>query len=272
MRHLFRLRRRRGSGAMAWSTRQGVGGRSFPALWRGPVRVPGLRWWLWWLGGALAAWGLTLGSGFLARAGGPNELDEWLFRRINGIGYGPDPLFEVLDPHNRNYAIVAFATFLVALLSRRAFALRVYGLVGLSLGLSFFLSDTLVSTHRWPRPEVVLGPEDVILNGNTWAAHPASYPSGHATSTTAIVAAAALGLARAGLPRWVSVPFWVYLVAVSFTRVQFGAHFPLDVVGGVGLGYASARLALALFDEVGVFRAPVPRAVPRRSRSRRTVS
>lgn len=256
---------------MEWSTRQGVGGRFFSALVLGPMRVPGLRWWLRWLGGALAAWGLTLGSGFLARAGGSNELDEWLFRRINGIGYGPDPLFEVLDPHNRNYAIVAFAAFLVALLSRRAFALHVYGLAGLALGLSFFLSDTLVSTYKWPRPEVVLGSENVILNGNTWAVH-ASFPSGHVTSTTAIVAAAALGLARVGLPRWLAVPFWLYLGAVLFTRVQFGAHFPFDALAGVGLGYASARLALALFDEVGVFGVPVPRVVPRRFRSRRKAS
>jgi hypothetical protein len=46
--------------------------------------------------------------------------------------------------------------------------------------------------------------------------------------------------------RW---PLWAYAAAVAFTRVMFGAHFPFDVIAGTVLGYASARLAIALLVE-----------------------
>jgi hypothetical protein len=41
---------------------------------------------------------------------------------------------------------------------------------------------------------------------------------------------------------------WSYIFAVAFTRVMFGAHFPLDVVAGTAMGAGSALLAAAYFD------------------------
>ena len=59
---------------------------------------------------------------------------------------------------------------------------------------------------------------------------------------------AALGVAIAlAFPRlrwWL----WAYIAAVAFTRVMFGAHFPLDVVAGTAMGAGSALLAAAYFD------------------------
>jgi membrane-associated phospholipid phosphatase len=42
------------------------------------------------------------------------------------------------------------------------------------------------------------------------------------------------------------------VIAVAFTRVLFGAHFPLDTVAGIALGYVSARAVYALFVEAGL--------------------
>ncbi|BBX41141.1 phosphatase PAP2 family protein [Mycobacterium simiae] len=68
-----------------------------------------------------------------------------------------------------------------------------------------------------------------------------SFPSAHATSTTA----AALLMGRAaGLPRGLSAAVLVPPMALS--RILLGVHYPSDVAFGVALGAAVARLALWL--------------------------
>jgi membrane-associated phospholipid phosphatase len=68
-----------------------------------------------------------------------------------------------------------------------------------------------------------------------------SFPSAHATSTTA--AAILMGRA-AGLPRGLSAVVLVPPMALS--RILLGVHYPSDVAFGVALGAAVARLALWL--------------------------
>ena len=41
---------------------------------------------------------------------------------------------------------------------------------------------------------------------------------------------------------------WAYVAAVAFTRVFFGAHFPLDILAGTALGTASAMLVAVAFE------------------------
>ncbi len=68
-----------------------------------------------------------------------------------------------------------------------------------------------------------------------------SFPSAHATSTTA----AALLMGRAaGLPSGISAAVLVPPMALS--RILLGVHYPSDVVFGVALGATVARLALWL--------------------------
>ena len=68
-----------------------------------------------------------------------------------------------------------------------------------------------------------------------------SFPSAHATSTTA----AALLMGRAaGLPSGIGAVVLVPPMALS--RILLGVHYPSDVVFGVALGAAVARLALWL--------------------------
>ena len=71
---------------------------------------------------------------------------------------------------------------------------------------------------------------DVILRGNS-AAHGLSFPSGHAMVIFAITALVAPYLKG----RWKVLP-WALAAAVCLSRMYLGAHFPLDVVAGAGLG------------------------------------
>jgi membrane-associated phospholipid phosphatase len=41
-------------------------------------------------------------------------------------------------------------------------------------------------------------------------------------------------------------PLLAYVALNAVTRVAFGAHFPLDVIAGVALGYGSALAARSL--------------------------
>jgi membrane-associated phospholipid phosphatase/predicted MFS family arabinose efflux permease len=161
------------------------------------------------------------------------RLDERLFEAINRLGPGPELLWTILDPHTRNYIVLIVVGIVAAVLASPA---RIPGVFARVLGsalVAWVLLEAIYAVYDRSRPEEVL--ETVSLNEHSWA-HINSFPSGHMAITAALAVATALLFPRL---RWL---LFAYVAAVAFTRVMFGAHFPLDVVAGTALGVASAVL------------------------------
>jgi membrane-associated phospholipid phosphatase/predicted MFS family arabinose efflux permease len=179
--------------------------------------------------------------GLLIAQTGASRLDEAVFGAINGLGPGPEILWTVLDPHTRNYLLlIGLAVAAGALTTPRlvpGIFVRVLGSALLAWG----LLEAVYAVYDRPRPEEVLS--GVSLNDHSWA-HLNSFPSGHMAITAALAIATAILFPR------LRTVLLAYVGAVAFTRVMFGAHFPLDVVAGTALGTASALLVAVSADRV----------------------
>jgi membrane-associated phospholipid phosphatase len=168
-------------------------------------------------------------------------LDNALFLAVNGLGDGPEWLYQALDPHTRNYLLLFTLTIAASAIVLR----RPRYVLGAALGvvLAAYLAGAAIEVVKLfverARPEEVIGAQVQLSHGRSWA-HLASYPSGHLIVTVAMATAAA-----AAVPA-LRRPLFVYVLLVGFTRILFGAHFPLDVLVGAVLGYEfglfSARL------------------------------
>lgn len=80
--------------------------------------------------------------------------------------------------------------------------------------------------------------------------HAFSYPSSHATISTAFYLLAAVLILRSGLPRALRVAAFALLavlwLGILWSRLALAAHYPTDVIGGVCLGAVIALTGAAL--------------------------
>ena len=180
-------------------------------------------------------------------------LDNELFLAINGLGDGPEWLYQALDPHTRNYALLVLGTMAAtAVLSRRP--RYVFG-AALAMVLAALLANVTWEVVKLfverARPEEVLGSQVDLSHDRTWS-HIGSYPSGHMLVTTALAATAASIVPAL---RW---PLVAYVAVVGATRLVFGAHFPIDVLVGMVVGYELGRFSAILIASAGLL--PKPRS------------
>ncbi|MFJ7200778.1 MULTISPECIES: phosphatase PAP2 family protein [unclassified Streptomyces] len=117
--------------------------------------------------------------------------------------------------------------------SRRAAAAGV-GAVALASAAANLLGKSMARRRRPDREQArVVVARHVPMPGS------ASFPSGHTASATAFATAVGVVLPPA------AVPLGALAVAVGYSRVHTGVHYPGDVVAGAVLGFAAAVVSLA---------------------------
>ena len=199
--------------------------------------------------------------------------DAALFTSINGLGDGPEWIYQALDPHTRNYGLIVLAAAAMAAVAVARGRARAGLILGgaVAVTASAFVSDLFLEVMQVlvdrPRPEEALGEGILLSHERTWA-HIPSFPSGHLIVTTAM-AVTAMAVAPALRPL-----LWTYVAAVAFTRVLFGAHYPLDVLVGAAFGYEAGLFSVALARASGLLPAAVAerRWLPAHLRPRRSAA
>jgi membrane-associated phospholipid phosphatase len=155
-----------------------------------------------------------------------------VFRVLNGVDVLP---FALVWPVMQlgNLLVVPAATLLAAALRRWWLA------AGLLVGgaATYLLAKVVKGIVVRGRPDDLLA--DVVIRGAE--AHGRGFVSGHAAVVAVLVAVAWPRLGRRG-----RVACAALATAVCLSRVHVGAHLPLDVVGGAGLGLAVAGVVRLL--------------------------
>jgi membrane-associated phospholipid phosphatase len=193
---------------------------------------------------AMAGGALVVGTCMVGVRGGEvGELEQSIFLAINGL---PDALqaplwvFQLFGM----LGVVALAAAAAAALRRYRLALALAAAIPLKLATEWWVVKALIERER-PAYTVT----EAVIRESTSA--PLGFPSGHSVFAFALAGLAVPYLGRRGAMA-------VYAVAIlsGFARIYLGAHNPLDVVAGAGLGTA---IAAALNLLAGVPASSTPR-------------
>jgi len=198
---------------------------------RRPARVPGT-----WTAGLLACLGAALfGVSAILLKTGTVSWDASLFRRLNEV---PAAAASVLTPLSHLFLpagiIVVVVLAVVYVVARNRSVLPVVtGAV--AAGLAWALTHAAKAIAVRPRPYQVMA--DAVLRQPS--AHGTSFPSSHTAVTLAIAIALVPFLARPLAAAGIA-----YAALLGWSRVYLGVHYPLDILGGAGIGMAAGGAVL----------------------------
>ena len=209
---------------------------SLKAWWwpKRPVPAPRPR-----IAGLVAGLGAALfgASAALLKAGAVGW-DARLFSFLNEV---PPAVASVLTPLSRLFLpvgiIVAVAVIAGYVIARHRSILPVITGVAAAGG-AWALAHVAKAIADRPRPYQAIAA--AVLRQQP--AHGTSFPSSHTAITVAVVIAL-----LPFLPRALAAVAIAYAVLVGWSRVYLGVHYPLDILGGAGIGIAvGGAILLAL--------------------------
>ena len=198
---------------------------------RRPARVP-----RGWIAGLLAGLGAALfGVSALLLKTGAVGWDVSLFRVLNEV---PAAAASVLTPLSHLFrptgiVVVVVLTVVYVVARNRSVLPVVTGAV--AAGAAWLLANAAKAIADRPRPYQVIA--DAVLRQQP--AHGTSFPSSHTAVTLAVAIALLPFLSRSLAATGIG-----YAVLVGWSRVYLGVHFPLDVLGGAGIGMAVGGVVL----------------------------
>jgi undecaprenyl-diphosphatase len=173
-------------------------------------------------------------SALLLKAGAV-AWDESLFRVLNDV---PAGLASVLTPLSHLFlpaGIVVVVVFAAGYVVARNRSIMPVAAGVAAAAAAWALANLAKVVADRPRPyEVVAG---AVLRQQP--ALGTSFPSSHTAVTVAVVIALVPFLPRA--LAWVAI---AYAVLVGWSRVYLGVHYPLDILGGAGIGIAVGGVIL----------------------------
>jgi len=173
----------------------------------------------------------------IVRDGSVPGWEQDVFHAVNDL---PDWLYRPLWPFQQLGALLIGPVVALVAACMRRFRLAIAALIATVAKL--VLERAVKVAVSRDRPGTSIG-FDVHLRGDVTPTGE-SFVSGHA-----VLIAALAGVISPYLPkRWKVVP-WAIVVLVMVTRVYVGAHNPLDVICGAGLG-------IAIASAINIFAAP----------------
>jgi len=174
-----------------------------------------------WVAGAGLA--LFIVCALIAHPGTVGSAERAVFRAINGL---PEWLYQPMNAVQYLGTLVVGPIVVIAALAFRKW--RLAGAAACATGLKLLTERGVKVLVQRQRPGTSV--PGAILRGNV-PPHGLSFVSGHLILTGALAT-----LVRPYLPgRWKIAP-WVLVAAVGIARIYLGAHNPVDVVGGLGVG------------------------------------
>ena len=119
-----------------------------------------------------------------------------------------------------------FLLVIIYLINKKQIYLYVAINAALVNGITALFTNTLKALVKRPRPYEVNDLIDIspLINGGGY-----SFPSGHTTEVFALFFTISLLLKN----KSVSTLFLFWALLIAYTRMYFGVHYPLDILGGI---------------------------------------
>ena len=161
--------------------------------------------------------------------------DVSLFRILNQVPAGAESVLTPLSHLFLPVGIIIVAALAVIYVVARTRSILPVAAGAVAAGLAWLLAHVAKAIADRPRPYEVI--TDAVLRQQP--SHGTSFPSSH----TAVALAVAIALVPF-LARSLAMVGIAYAVLVGWSRVYLGVHYPLDILGGAGIGMAAGGVIL----------------------------